>query len=101
MAGDDVVGHAMWAWDDADAAPWIGGMVVDARHQRAGIGRATVVTPARHLLRRPDTDVVRLSADTTNAAARRLHSVVGFLDADREEDGEIVLEVTADRLAVS
>jgi diamine N-acetyltransferase len=99
-AGDDVVGHVMWAWDDADGAPWIGGMVVDAGKQGCGIGRATVTTLARWLLRRPDADVVRLSVDAANTDARRLYASVGFTDTGRDEDGEVVLEVTADRLAV-
>ena len=99
VAGHEVVGHVMWAWDDDDRAPWIGGMVVDAAHQGAGIGRAAVVGLARWLLRRPGTDVVRLSVDEGNADARRLYAAVGFVELDRHEDGEVVAEVTAERLA--
>jgi len=101
VAGEQVVGHVMWAWDDEDGAPWIGGMLVDAEQQGCGVGRAAVVTLARWLLRRPDTAVVRLSVDAANADARRLYASVGFTDTGRDEDGEVVLEVTADRLAVS
>ena len=100
-AGEEVVGHVMWAWDDADGAPWIGGMVVDAGQQGCGIGRAAVITLARELLRRPDAEVVRLSVDGANADARRLYAAVGFGDTGRDEEGEVVLEVTADRLALS
>jgi diamine N-acetyltransferase len=101
VSGDEVVGHVMWAWDDDDGAPWIGGMLVDAAHQGAGVGRAVVVTLARWLLRRPDTHVVRLSVDEGNAAARRLYASVGFVELDRHEDGEVVAEVTAEILATA
>ena len=100
-AGEEIVGHVMWAWDDEDGAPWIGGMVVDADHQGLGIGRATVITLARWLLRRPDTSVVRLSVDEGNQDARRLYASVGFGDTGRQEEGEVVLEVTAERLAIA
>jgi diamine N-acetyltransferase len=99
--GEEVVGHVMWAWDDEDGAPWIGGMVVDAGRQGCGIGRAAVITLARWLLRRPDADVVRLSVDDANTGARRLYAGVGFAGTGRDEDGEAVLEVTAERLAAS
>lgn len=100
-AGDDVVWHVMWVWDGDDGAPWIGGMVIDAAHQGHGIGRAAVITLTRWLLRRPDTEVVRLSVDAANTSALRLYGDVGFTGTGRDEDGESVLEVTAEGLAVS
>ena len=50
-AGDDIVGFLMWGVDD-DASRWIGGLVIDAAHQRRGIARAAVVQVVR-LLDRP------------------------------------------------
>lgn len=39
-AGDEVVGHVMWAYDDEDGTHWIGGMIVNAEEQGRGVGRA-------------------------------------------------------------
>lgn len=52
-ADDNVVGHAMWAMDD-DGAHWIGGALIEATHQRTGIGRAAMQTLIRSLADQPD-----------------------------------------------
>ena len=95
VAGDEVVGHVMWAWDDEDGCPWIGGMMVDAAHQGSGAGRAAVVTLVRWLFDRPGTTRVRLSVEPGNSGARRLYAEVGFVELDLQVDGEIVCELTA------
>ena len=41
-AGDEVVGFVMWGIDPADESFWIGGLIIDRRHQRQGYGRAVV-----------------------------------------------------------
>src|SRR2546421_11099134 len=38
-ARDGVVGFVMWGRDPADGNFWIGGLVIDRRHQRRGYGR--------------------------------------------------------------
>jgi diamine N-acetyltransferase len=94
VAGEDVVGHVMWAWDDEDGCHWIGGMLVDAAQQGTGVGRATVLTLARWLLDRPGGHPVRLSVDPENTGARRLYASVGFVELDEQVDGEVVAELT-------
>lgn len=41
-AGDEVVGFVMWGIDPTDESFWIGGLIIDRRHQRQGYGRAVV-----------------------------------------------------------
>jgi hypothetical protein len=42
VADGAVIGHVLWAIDDADHSRWIGGFVVDAAAQARGIGRAAL-----------------------------------------------------------
>ncbi|RUL95111.1 GNAT family N-acetyltransferase [Micromonospora gifhornensis] len=100
-ADDEVVGHVMWGWDDDDQSYWIGGMVIDASRQGAGLGRATVLTLVRWLMERPDCQGVRLSVHTSNDLARGLYGSIGFQELKPDEDGEIVAELTRQRFADS
>ncbi|CAN5836566.1 GNAT family N-acetyltransferase [soil metagenome] len=93
-ADQDVVGHAMWGWDDDDQTHWVGGMLIDAAQQGRGLGRATVLSLARWLMERPDCPAVRLSVNESNAAARGLYASVGFAELELAQDGEIVAELT-------
>lgn len=98
-AGDDIVGHVMWAWDDDDQMPWIGGVVVDASEQGKGAGRAAMVTLIRWLFAKPDTTAVRLSYEPHNVAARTMYVDLGFVETDVPVDDEIMAELTAGRAA--
>ena len=98
-AGDDIVGHVMWAWDDDDQLPWIGGVVVDAPEQGKGVGRAAMVTLIRWLFAKPGTDAVRLSYQPHNVSARTMYEGLGFVETDIPVDDEIMAELTAARAA--
>ncbi|MFI9017449.1 GNAT family N-acetyltransferase [Streptomyces griseus] len=93
-AGDEVTGHLMWARDE-DGSHWIGGMLIDAAHQGAGIGRAAVRTLASWLFAREDGTAVRLSYAPENLAAAHLYASLGFRPTGVEEDGEVVAELSA------
>ncbi len=91
------VGHVMWAVDPEDDSHWIGGLVIDAEHQRAGLGRATVEalwtwwereepslsgTPFRQ---------AALSVARDNQGALGLYHSLGFVETGELSDDEIVL----------
>ena len=87
---DNVVGFLMWAVDD-DHSRWIGGLVVDAAHQRHGVGRAAVIEAIRLLVAQPDCAGIALSCHPANHAARSLYAALGFSDTgETAEDGELV-----------
>lgn len=96
-AGDEVVGHIMWAYDDEDGTHWIGGMIVNAEEQGKGVGRAAVRALIRRLAALPECREVRLSYHPDNAPAARLYASLGFEPTGDTEDEEIVaaLVVTA------
>lgn len=90
-ADDEVVGHAMWGVDD-DGSHWIGGVLVDAGAQGAGIGAAAMKTLIEWLRKRPGTPAVRLSYHPTNTAAARLYTTLGFQLTGDVDGDELVAE---------
>lgn len=84
----EIVGHVMWALDDD--AGWIGGLVVDARRQGAGIGAAAVEALCSRLSERPEITNIALSYAPQNAVARRLYARLGFVETGEMEGDELV-----------
>ena len=87
----------MWGVDD-DHSRWIGGLVVDAAHQRHGVGRAAVIEAIRLLIAQPDCAGIALSYHPANHAARSLYAALGFSDTgETAEDGsELVSRLRLD-----
>ena len=87
-AGGEIVGFAMWAVDEADDSFWIGGLLVDAHHQRRGYGRA-----ALELLMEAAAggghSRVALSYQPANPA-RALYAALGFTETGEVEEDEVV-----------
>ena len=88
-AGGETVGFVMWAIDPDDRSGWIGGLVIDRRRQRQGLGRATVQALAARLAA-DGCDSVALGYSPGNAAARALCLALGFEETGEMEDDEIV-----------
>jgi diamine N-acetyltransferase len=82
---NDVVGFLMWGVDD-DHSRWIGGLLVDAAHQRHGVGRAAVIEAIRLLIAQPDCAGIALSCHPANHAARSLYGALGFADTGETAD---------------
>ncbi|MFE4515969.1 GNAT family N-acetyltransferase [Kitasatospora sp. NPDC056783] len=90
-AGDDIVGHVMWAYDDEDGTHWIGGMVVNAAEQGGGVGRAALAAVITRLSALPECREIRLSYHPDNSPAGRLYTSFGFRPTGDLEDEEIVV----------
>lgn len=87
-AAEDMVGFAMWAVDPDDGAFWIGGLLIDQRHQRRGYGRAAVQELIACAARRGHRGVA-LSYKPDNPAAA-LYRSLGFVETDEREGDELV-----------
>ena len=85
-----IVGHMMWAIDEADGSRWIGGVVIDAAAQGRGIGRAALEALIERFATNPDCREVALSYDPENDVARRLYASLGFVETGELEDDELV-----------
>lgn len=87
--GDEVVGFVMWGIDPEDESFWIGGLIIDRRHQRRGYGRAVVA----ELLERAASEGHReaaLSYDPQNTLAQSLYLSMGFVETGELADNETV-----------
>jgi diamine N-acetyltransferase len=89
-AGDEVAGHVMWGMDED--AFWVGGLVIAAERQSAGIGRATMLTLIRWFAERPERDAIRLTHQEHNPAAR-LYEDLGFVPTGETDGDEIVVQL--------
>jgi diamine N-acetyltransferase len=98
-AGDEVVGMLMWAVDPAEGAVWLGGVLVDRRWQRRGIGRRAVRAAIELLSRQEETLDFALSYEPENEVARRTYAKLGFVETGELEDDEVVARLRLDGLA--
>ncbi len=64
--GDEPVGFAMWGYNAEDDSHWIGGFVIDAKHQGKGYGRAAMEAILDHLAAQPGYREAALSYDPEN-----------------------------------
>ena len=88
-SGHEVVGFVMWGIDPEDESFWIGGLIIDRRHQRRGYGREVVAA----LLERAASEghgEAALSYDPQNTVAQALYASMGFVETGELADDEIV-----------
>lgn len=96
---DELVGFVLWGQDEdlPDDAPertsewWLVRLMIDARWQRRGFGRAAAEAVVAELESRPGCTAVLLGVHPHNAPARALYESMGFVDTGLVEHGEIVM----------
>jgi diamine N-acetyltransferase len=88
-AEEEVVGFVMWGVDPADESFWIGGLIIDRRHQRRGYGRA-VVTQLLERAAAAGHQEAALSYHPQNTTARSLYARMGFVETGEVEEDETV-----------
>ena len=87
---DEVVGFAMWGFDAEEDSHWIGGLIIDAKHQGKGYGRAAMEALLDFLAAHPGYREVALSYEPENTVARRLYVSLGFVETGERVDDEAV-----------
>jgi diamine N-acetyltransferase len=85
-----VVGFLMWAIDEEDASCWLGGIIIDARHQGRGLGRSAVTAALDLLADRATGGGFALSYGPDNHRAAALYRGLGFVETGEQVDGELV-----------
>ena len=93
---EEMVGFVMYGTDPTDGKVWIARVMVDARQQRKGYGRAAMQVLLDRIRAIPGCDAVFISYEAENEVARRLYASLGF-----RETGEINEEETVARLLLS
>ena len=90
------VGFAMWGFDAEEDSYWIGGLVIDAKHQGKGYGRAAMQALLDHLAVQPGYREAALSYEPENKVARRLYASLGFVETGERVEDELVARRPAD-----
>lgn len=88
-ANGTIVGHVMWGIDPEEESVWLGGLVIDAKAQGRGVGRAAVLA----LIDRFTDDGrvhVALSYSPDNEIARKLYADIGFEETGEMDDDEVI-----------
>lgn len=80
----------MWAIDEEDASCCLGGIIIDARHPRRGLGRSAVTAALDLLADRATGGGFALSYRPDNHRAAALYRGVGFVETREQVDGELV-----------
>jgi diamine N-acetyltransferase len=90
------IGFAMWGYDAEDDSHWIGGLVIDAKHQGKGLGRTVMQALLNHLARQSGYREAALSYEPENTVARQLYASLGFVETGERADDEFVARRPAD-----
>lgn len=91
-----IVGFLMWAVDPEDGACWLGGILIDRRHQRRGIGRRATLRAIERLHAEHGHRSFALSYLPANVAARRTYAALGFVETGETEGDEVVARMRWD-----
>jgi diamine N-acetyltransferase len=94
-ADDTMVGFVMYGRDNETGADWIIRVMIDARYQGQGYGRAAMQELIALLRQQPDCKEIRLSYVPGNAVAERLYVSLGFEPTGEVEHGEVVMRLKA------
>lgn len=87
--GDRVIGFVKWAVDPDDRSCWIGGLLIDRRHQRQGHGRRALEALMDQLTTEHGHRRFALSYDPENPA-KPLYQALGFVETGEVDDDEVV-----------
>jgi len=95
-AADRMVGFIMYDFEAKEDLGYITRLMVDARFQGNGYGRAAMSEVVDRLKAIPTCKEIRTSFAPANAAAERLYLSLGFEHTGETIDGETVVKMTLD-----
>lgn len=91
--GDQMVGFIMYDFEPAEDRGYITRLMIDARFQRNGYGRAAMSQVIGRLKQIPECREIQTSYAPANAAAEHLYADLGFAQTGEEIDGETVVRM--------
>jgi diamine N-acetyltransferase len=91
--GEEVIGFMMWAVDTDDGSCWLGGILIDKKHQRKGYGRQAIQAAISMLGEKHGYQDFALSYSPNNPA-KHLYHKLGFKETDEWEDDEVVARLS-------
>ncbi|MCA8910459.1 MAG: GNAT family N-acetyltransferase [Planctomycetes bacterium] len=91
LADGEPVGFCMWGQDPDDGHFHIPRLMIDAKHQRKGFGRAAALELVKLVASQPGCDAILLSFMPANTGAEALYASIGFKRTGEVQEGEIVM----------
>jgi diamine N-acetyltransferase len=91
--GEQVIGFMMWAIDTDDRSCWLGGILVDQKHQRKGYGRQAIQKAIKMLSEQHGYRKFALSYSPDNPV-KQLYQKLGFIETDEWEEDEMVARLS-------
>ena len=92
-AEDEMVGFVMYGYDEDDERFYLARLMIDAKHQGKGYGKAATLRVIEKLKRVDDCREIFLSFVPENTGAERLYESVGFeRTGEISADGEVVMQ---------
>lgn len=89
-AGEMMVGFLMYGLSTADGRYWLIRLMIDARYQGQGYGRAALKQVIAQMRQMPGCDAIYLSYVPENAVAEGLYAAFGFKPTGEYIEGEKV-----------
>ena len=93
-AGKTLVGFLMYDVDERSGEASIYRFMIDRKHQGRGYGRAALACALRELKDDPAVRKVSIGYMPENAVAKPFYASFGFVEVGKDEDGEIIAELT-------
>lgn len=90
---NELVGFTMYCIDVDDSEYWIYRLMIDAKHQSKGYGKAAMEKLIEHIKKDENHHVIYLSFEPDNTLAKQLYEKLGFEADGRVIDGEIVYKL--------
>lgn len=90
---DLLVGFTMYCLDMDDQEYWIYRLMIDAKHQSKGYGKAAMEKLIEHIKKDEKHRVIYLSFEPDNHLAKQLYEKLGFEADGRVIEGEIVYKL--------
>ena len=88
---DELVGFVMYGYDPDDEKYYLGRLMIDARHQGKGYGKAATLEVIRRMSEIEGCRSIYLSFVPENTGAEKLYSSVGFQRTGKLNGNEIVM----------
>jgi len=93
-AGDQLVGFIMYDVDGGTREASIYRFMIDSKHQGKGYGRAALARALDEIRADPAVRKVSIGYMPENPVAKPFYASFGFVEIGKDEDGEIVAELT-------
>lgn len=90
---DELVGFTMYCMDHEDQEYWIYRLMIDAKYQSKGYGKAAMEFVIKKIKEDTQHRVIYISFEPENVWAQQLYEQLGFIADGRVIDGEVVYKL--------